>query len=105
MCPEYAGYSLYKDCKPGEERIKKDMHAVMKYVINFLKFDPKDIILVGRSLGSCFALELCRYFFVHSCILISPFASLKNLIIDWFGKIVSMVVKNELNNMVKLEEI
>jgi len=53
IAPEYPGYSIYKsEDKCNEEIIKKDADCVFDYLTNSLKIKHKDIILMGRSLGS-----------------------------------------------------
>lgn len=105
LSPEYPGYSIYTNSEPSEKTIINDLKSVLKYLINFMKFDTKDIILIGRSLGTSFALEVCRYFFLHSCILIAPFLSLKRIVEDRFGKICSLMIKNKFNNKEKISEV
>ena len=105
LCPEYAGYSFYQNAKPSEKRIKLDNLCIVKYAMEFLKYEPDSIILIGRSLGCSFALDLANYFVFHSLILIAPFYSIKNLVYDKFGNFGKIIVKNSFDNFNLIKEL
>jgi dienelactone hydrolase len=76
--PEYPGYSVYAkgtDC--NEDQVSKDADSVFKYLTDCMKINPKNIILLGRSIGSGPATYLASKHEVLSLILISPFKSIK----------------------------
>lgn len=105
LCPEYAGYSYYKNAQPSEDKILNDLKSVMNYVINFLGYTSTNIIILGRSLGCSFALDIAKYYNIHSCILISPFYNMKTLVYDMFGKVGSMIMKNCFKNSKKIQKV
>lgn len=75
---EYQGYSIY----PGStstEAIKQDSLYIYQYITNKLGFNRKNIILMGRSIGTGVALELMQTVNPGALVLISPFSSIKSL--------------------------
>lgn len=56
---EYRGYGMYKKKSASEKKIYKDAEYICKFVIKELKFKPKNINVIGRSLGSSIAIHLC----------------------------------------------
>lgn len=105
LCPEYAGYSYYRHGQPSEERINGDLKAVVSHAINVMGYQASNIVLLGRSLGCSFAIELAKHFTVHSCILLSPFYNMKTLAYDMFGKVGSLVMKNSFKNSKKIKKV
>ena len=51
LCVEYPGYSLYEG-EPTESSINSDAKGVYKYLSQKMGYDTKDIILMGRSIGT-----------------------------------------------------
>lgn len=49
---EYPGYGVYKNLSPNEERICSDALYVYDFLVEKMKFKPKNIMVFGRSLGS-----------------------------------------------------
>jgi len=82
---EYPGYSIYKG-SANSKQVNEDARTVYGYVIKKLGFQERDIIVIGRSIGTGVALELLKtkketQSFNPRCLtLISPFASVKNLV-------------------------
>ena len=53
-------------------------HIVMQYLIHVQNYSEKDIILIGRSMGSGPACALAvKYPSISSLVLLSPYTSLK----------------------------
>jgi hypothetical protein len=60
---EYPGYGIYPG-SPSAEGILEDAICVWEYLTDpdgDIKYNPKDIILFGRSLGTGPATELAAY--------------------------------------------
>jgi hypothetical protein len=49
---EYPGYGIYRNEDADCEVIQHNAQVVFDFVTQSLKFDPKDVILFGRSMGS-----------------------------------------------------
>ena len=65
--------------------IREDAAYVYNYVVGKLGFKEKDIIVVGRSIGTGVALELLQKHKPGALALISPFASIKSLAREFAG--------------------
>jgi hypothetical protein len=52
---EYSGYSIYQG-KTSSEIIKEDSLYVYNYMVHKIGFKQKNIIVIGRSIGSGLAL-------------------------------------------------
>lgn len=49
---------MYKDDQKSEKIIHEDSLLLFDYIVNELKYDPKKIIIVGRSIGTSLATYL-----------------------------------------------
>lgn len=94
---EYPGYGTYKKQKISQKQLFKDSEVIYRFVLRELNFDPNNIMVVGRSLGSAVAINLCSKFKSKALILISPFQSIRKVVKDKFGPL-SFCVKNILCN-------
>lgn len=91
---DYRGYGKSTG-SPSEKGVNKDIVAVWNYVTN-LNIDPKNIIIMGESLGTSVSLYLVSYLrqkgIIHKCtILISPFYSLRHVVSDLLPKFFSFL--------------
>lgn len=72
----------------------------MQFLINDLGYEERDIILVGRSMGSGPACEMASTFTnVAALILISPYTSLKAATKSFLGSLASMLVRERFDNL------
>lgn len=101
IVPEFPGYGVYEG-SPDEEQILKDALSVYEFVTGDLLFSPEDIVVIGRSIGSGPACHLASTKKVAGLLLISPFASISEVVEDKFGKIISMLVRQRFDNKQKL---
>ena len=49
---EFPGYGIYKNEPSDSETIQLNSKVVFDFVINDLNFQPQEVILFGRSMGS-----------------------------------------------------
>lgn len=71
-----------------------------------LGYDEKDIILVGRSMGTGPACEMASKFkLVAALILISPYTSLQAATKSYLGKLASMLVRERFNNLAAVQQV
>ena len=75
---DYRGYGRSQG-KPDEKGLYEDAMAAWRYLSNEQKFDRKDIILFGRSLGGAVAAELAARTQPGGLILESTFSSAKDV--------------------------
>ena len=85
MIQEYPTYGVYKDQNLTEKQIYQDSLNMYDFAVNVLKFDPKNIIIFGRSIGSGPAVYLASKVDAHCLILFSPFLSVKDVARDKVG--------------------
>lgn len=90
---EYPGYTVYDK---GQDEIvvgiKQDVGVVMDY-LEKQGYLPKDLFVVGRSIGTGPALYLANHYQVAGLLLISPFSNFKNLVNDLYGSFASYLIK------------
>jgi len=74
---DYVGYGLSSAGTPSESNMNSAIEAVFQYAVHTLKIPQKDIVLMGRSIGTAPTTYLASrlYCDVRGIILISPLAS------------------------------
>lgn len=78
MAVEYPSYGVYEDPSgPSETKIYADAELAYNFAIKKGKLRQKDIIILGRSLGSGPATHLAAKFSPGGLILMSPLSSIK----------------------------
>ena len=98
---EYPGYGVYQS-DPTEERILQDAESVLDFAVEELGVEHRDIIVVGRSLGSGPAVHLASTNRVMGLVLVSAFTSIGDVVKDKFSSIVSLIVKQRFDNLAKI---
>lgn len=71
---DYDGYGT-SEGTPSEQATYDDIHAVYNYAVQKLKFEPKQVVLYGRSVGGGPSIDLATKNKVGAIILESPFVS------------------------------
>lgn len=102
---EYAGYGTYKCESVSTDQIKLDSLRVYDYIVNDLGIPEKNILLLGRSFGTGPACFLASERSPGGVILISAFASIKQLLEDLGEKVESPDYVERFNNAVLVEKI
>jgi pimeloyl-ACP methyl ester carboxylesterase len=102
---EYPSYGVYRTDAPCEEVIFADSLAIYTFATAVMKFEPEDIILIGRSLGSGPATYLASQRKVKTLALFSPYKSIRAVAIDHVPLLGWMLQErfNNLNNIKKVE--
>ena len=78
MAVEYPNYGVYEDPDgASEEKILRDAELVYNFVRDVAKLKEKDIIVMGRSLGSGPSTHLAAKYDPRSLVLMSPYTSIK----------------------------
>ena len=101
---EYPGYGLYKG-KCTSEAILRDSETVIKYLLEDLSVPEKNIILIGRSVGTGPATHLASKVEVGGLVLVSPYTSLKKLVGDHFGKVAGWMIAERFENIAKIGSV
>lgn len=102
---EYQGYGIYQSGQPSENQILTDADTLYIFLNKELGFAEKNIFVLGRSLGSGPATYLASRYRPGGLILISPFASIRNVTKDMFGFIGSLVIKERFDNLKKMSQV
>lgn len=101
---EYPGYSLYQG-ESSEEAVLEDTDHVWLFVTRVLNFHPKEVFVIGRSIGSGPSVHLCHNYECGGMTLISPFTSLKDAANHNFGMIGSSLIKQRFDNLSKMPKL
>jgi acetyl esterase/lipase len=101
---EYPGYGMYKGI-PSEDQIIKDAIHIYDYLINNLNIKEENIVVFGRSIGSGPASYLAANRNPGVIILMSPFTSLRNVVQNLTGKLLSYAVKERFKNLSLMKRV
>jgi hypothetical protein len=99
----YRGYGP-SDGRPGEAALFADALAVIDDMVG--RYSPREIFLIGRSLGSGVACHAAANRQVDGAVLITPYDSIENIarsIYPWLP--VSMLLKHRFNSLPYLSRI
>ena len=55
---EYPGYGINRSEKASAGRVLRDTHAVYDYMVSHAGYDPNNIVMFGRSIGSGVAADV-----------------------------------------------
>ena len=93
LAVEYPGYGVYDSVAgPSEQQIYADAELAYRFVIKKANLRQKDIIILGRSLGSGPATHLASKFQPGGLILMSPLTSIKHIAsskVGWFSFLIA----------------
>ena len=102
---EYPGYGIFKDEKADCETLQTNAQLVFDFVVQHLGFDPKDVILFGRSMGSGPACHLASTMKPAALILLSPYTSLKDAVKTLVGKLPALLVRDRFKNSEAISKV
>lgn len=103
---EYSGYGHATGAKPSERRICADATAALAYATEKLGLLPqRDIVLYGKSIGSCPTLHLARHHAVRGVILVSGLASGARTLSRTFGGLADGLQMLPFNNLARLKRV
>ncbi|CAD8078720.1 unnamed protein product [Paramecium sonneborni] len=100
---EYPGYGVYQG-QPNEENILKDAEYLYKYVAFHSVVQEKNMIVMGRSIGTGVACHLASLFQPGLLVLISPFLSLQEIVNEKYP-LVKKMVKERFVNKDKIQQV
>ncbi len=84
---EYTGYGLDRYAKPSESECYKSANTAIHYLHNILKIPYKNIIVMGKSVGSGSSCYIAEKYPVGGLILECPFVSCINVISSFLATI------------------
>ena len=106
LAVEYPGYGVYKSEQADAETLMINAQLIMQYLLHVQGYNQKDIILIGRSMGSgpCCALAV-EYPSISALVLISPYTSLKQAVKTLLGTFASLIVRERFENHRLIEQV
>lgn len=104
LAVEYPGYGVYTSHKPNSETIQEDALAVYDYLIKKVGFEEKNIMLLGRSIGSGPASYLASLRNPGALIMMSSFTSLRSVVNDHVGSL-DKILKERFNNHENIKNV
>jgi len=101
---EYPGYGIYQG-QPNEWKMCDDAVKVFDYLVNDLKIDNKNIFIMGRSMGSGPGIYLASKRNPGALILISPYSSIREVVRNMVGGLLSGLVKERFKNIERIGQV
>lgn len=98
VLPEYPSYGVYQSATPTQDLINENALLTFDFFVSVLKFSPKNVVVLGRSLGSGPATFLAANRAFGLLILFSPFKSIQDVAVDhaWiFGRLIKQCFMND----------
>lgn len=94
---EYPGYGVYHG-NVNEDKVFQDAARVVEFTQRVLKWKTKDLIIMGRSIGSGPACYLAASYQVGALVLISPYTSIRGVVKFMFGRLSQYFIKERFKN-------
>ena len=88
LIPEFPGYGMSPG-SPNEISVNRNIYATYDFAVNGLHWNPRNIILFGRSIGTGPAVKLASELECGGLILVSPYTSVKDLVAQHAGILTS----------------
>ena len=101
---EYKGYSIYQG-SPTQEQQFRDTKVIWKFVTRVMNFEPQDVFIIGRSIGTGSALYLSSVVNPGTLCLISPFTSIKDVVKYNYGGLAASMLKERFNNKQRIKGV
>jgi len=83
----------------------KDAEIIFDYLVSEFSINPKNIILMGRSIGTGAATHLASCRNVGGLILMSGYTSIKGAVKDYAGKLAKCFVGERFENVEKIQKV
>lgn len=101
----YRGYGL-SEGKPGEKVLFSDALNIYDHAINVLDYQPENIVLFGRSLGSGVAVYVASKRDVSKIILVTPYDSIRNIARGQFTIIpIGLILKHPFDSILHAKNV
>lgn len=101
LAVEYPGYGLYEG-SVSEATMMEDAEVILNFIKEELRLDPEHVVVVGRSLGSGPAVHLAANYNIKGLVLISAFTSIRDVVKDKVGSIISCLISERFKNLEKI---
>jgi len=104
LAVEYPGYGIYKGGS-SSKLLNEDAEIIYSYIVNRLEFKAKDVIVIGRSIGSGPSCHLASMNAIGSLVLISPFKSIKSVVKSVLGTLAAFLIADRFKNIENMKKI
>ncbi|KAL4507253.1 hypothetical protein ABPG72_002046 [Tetrahymena utriculariae] len=104
LAVEYQGYGIYEG-EPDENQILNDTQYVYNFLTEKLNYSCKNIIVLGRSIGTGPATWLAANKKVGGLILISPFTSIRGVAKHVAGSFAQHLIKERFVNIENIQKV
>ena len=101
---EYPGYGVYTTHKSSSQLIKEDAIAVYDYLVKKVGYEEKNIVVLGRSIGSGPASYIASIRQPGALIMMSSFCSLKSVVKDHVGSLHN-ILKERFDNLETIKKV
>jgi len=103
LAVEYPGYGVYEG-QASAKAILEDAEIVFDFLTAEVGINPENIIIFGRSIGSGPATHLAAYRNPGALVLMSPYTSIRSVVKDMTGILVSNLVAERFSNIDEIEK-
>jgi pimeloyl-ACP methyl ester carboxylesterase len=97
LAVEYPGYGVYQG-DVNEDAVFRDATRVVEFTQRILRWRTKDLLIMGRSIGSGPACYLASHYNTGALILISPYTSIRGVVKYMFGSFSQYFIKERFKN-------
>lgn len=104
LAPEYPSYGVYRDSSSSSEQILTDAEKIYSYLTKVLGYQEKNIILIGRSIGTGPATHLASRKSPGALVLLSAFTSIQAVIGNFAG-FLKLLVKERFDNLRNFQKV
>lgn len=105
LAMEYPGYGICPGAPCTEEKVTASAFAVFSFILNHIKWPMDSIKIFGRSVGTGPAVHLATKYAVSGLILVAPFLSIREIIQDHFGVVLSQLISERFPNSKRAPQI
>lgn len=86
LCVEYPGYGIYKGSS-NSDLILRDSEIIFDFLVDIFNYNPSNIFLFGRSIGSGPSTHLAAVRRPGLLVLMSPFTSIRDVARSMCGNV------------------
>eukprot|EP00741_Cyanophora_paradoxa_P008492 tig00001335_g8217.t1 len=101
---EYPGYGCFPG-RPNEANVNDALNRVVTYCVNVLKFDQKNIILFGRSIGTGPCTKIAVNGDFRALILLSPYTSIRAVVKHLMGAAAQYLISDRFKSDEEIQNV
>lgn len=105
LAVEYPGYGICPGGQATEASVTANAFAAFRFVRDILNWPLDSIMIFGRSIGTGPAISLAVQYFVCGVVLVAPFSSIKDLLNDTIGHLLTRMIDERFPNKDRMPHI